>query len=185
MKDYNFFDAYLISQKQQKNFNSPLFYFILGLVLILGTSAGLLFLNSLVSDEYAALTGELQVLYESEAYQEAEVYKQSISSITEYDQYASSALDKIESGKILGTVFLKKLTEALPTSTSLISLNATTATVNLTANVPTKSAAAELLLRMENSGLFWQISLSSAVLADETGTYTATYDGILKAGDLK
>jgi Tfp pilus assembly protein PilN len=183
MRDYNFFAAYQKKRSQQFNFNSPLFYFILVVLLILGVSGGLLVQNSMLSDAYKSLSIKLTTLQESNSYQEADVYTQSIRAMTEYDQYASSALENIQGGYILGTGFLGKMAAAMPSSTSLTSLNANTATVNFTANVPTKAAAAELLLRMQESQLFWQISLNSAVIANETGTYTATFDGVLKAGD--
>lgn len=183
MREYNFFDAYQKKRSQHFNFNSPFFYFILVMLVILGVSAGLLVQNSMLSDAYASLSTELTSLQESNDYREADVYTQSIHAMTEYDQYASSALENIQGGSILGTGFLGQFTAAMPTATSLTSLNANTATVNFTANVPTKAAAAELLLRMQESQLFWLISLNSAVIANETGTYTATFDGILKAGD--
>lgn len=182
MRDYNFFEAFQKKRSQQVSYRSPIFYFILVLLLILGLSGGLVVQNIMLSNTYASLSSELQAVYESSAYQDADQYTKSIQAMNEYDQYATTALEKIQTGHILSTSFLAKFTSAMPATTSLTSLNANTATVNFTAAVPTKSAAAELLRRMQESDLFWQVTLNSAIIANETGTYTATFDGVLKAG---
>lgn len=183
MRDYNFFDPYEKKWSPEINFTSPGFYSLLILLLILGVTVGAFVQNKMLADEQALLSTELNALKESPLFQEAEAFNQSLGALQEYDQYAATALEKIDEGSILGTNLLNKLSSAMPSSATLTSLNATTATLTFTASIPTKAAAAELLLRMEESGLFRQIAINSVVIAGDAGTYTATLNGIVKAGD--
>lgn len=185
MRDYNFFDPYLKKKGLSINFKSPVLFFFLVLLLILGASGALVYQNMMLNDQKAEVSVALQTLYAGDEYKEAETLTKAISAMSEYDQYAAMALEKIEKGSILGTAFFERFTSALPSTVSLTNLDANTASASFSASVPTRKAAAELLLRMEATKLFQQIRLNSVVTDIDNGGYSATFDGVLKAGESK
>lgn len=183
MRDYNFFEPYLKKKNLSINYKSPVLYFFLAILLILGTSAVLVGHNMLLNNQKTEVSIALQTLYAEEEYKKADELTKTISAMSEYDLYAGTALEKIEKGSILGTEFLNRFSKALPSTVALTNFDANTASASFSASVPTQKAAAELLLRMQDSKLFQQILLNSLVADNDNGGYSATFDGIIKAGE--
>lgn len=182
MRDYNFFEAYQKKRNLSFNIKSPVFLGLIVIVLIIAVSGGSLIQNAVLAAKLSASADELGTLQASKEYQEAVKLQDSIAAMTEYDQYAGSALERINQGKVINTEFLKKLTAVLPSSTNIQSVNLTRVNAVFNINVPNQKAAAELVANLDRSGLFLQTTLAS-VNSQETGGFVATVNCILKAGD--
>lgn len=183
MRDYNFFEPLQHRKKIHINVKSPVFLGFIVILLILCTSAALVAENKLVQTQLEAAKEELNAVQASPEYQEAVQLQNSISALMEYDQYASAALERIESGKsILNTGFLRSLSGAIPSTASLKGVNMTSANASLFFQVPDRRSAAELKYDLDRSGLFLQTTLVS-VTTEAGGGFLATLNCILKAGE--
>lgn len=185
MRDYNFFEAYQKKRELSINAKSPVFLGILVILLILALSAGLVIQNIVLASRMTAAAEKLSELQASEEYQKAIKLQDSISAMSEYDQYAESALSRIQKGDVLGTEFLKNLSGVLPSSANIQSVNITRANATLYINVPNQKAAAELVGNLDKSGLFQQTTLISVTKNEESTTFVALINCILKAGEDK
>ena len=183
MRDYNFFEAYHKKKGLDINVKSPVFLGIVVILLILAFSVGLLIQNVILAARLTSTVIELSNVQATEEYQKAIVLQNSISSMTEYDQNAGSALGRIQMGKVLNTEFLKKLSDVLPSTANIQTINLTRTTATLYINVPNQKAAAELVGNLDKSGLFLQTSLVSVTKDESTGAYVALINGIVKAGE--
>lgn len=182
MRDYNFFEAYQKKRNMSFNIKSPFFLGLIVIILILAVSGAMLIQNAVLSAKLSAAAEELGALQAGAEYQEAVKLQDSIAALTEYDQYAGSALERIHQGKVINTEFMKKLTAVLPSSTSIENVNLTRVNAVMNVNVPNQKAAAELVGNLDRSGLFLQTTLAS-VNSEESGGFIATVNCILKAGD--
>ena len=183
MRDYNFFAFCQQKKGFRVNIKSPAFLGFIVILLILTASGGIVVQNAIVKAELADATEKLHAAQASSEYQETIELQQSIDSLTEYDQNASIALERIETGKsILNTGFLKALSGVIPSTVSLQSAKMTSANTSFTFHTPDRRAAAELLHDLDHSGLFLQTTLVS-VTSDESGGFTASINCIIKAGE--
>lgn len=183
MRDYNFFEPLQRRKKIRINIKSPVFLGFVVILLILFASAWLVVENKLVEAQLMSAKEELNTVQASPEYQEAVQLQNSINALAEYDQYASSALSRIEAGKnILNTGFLKNLSGSIPSTVSLRGANITSANAAFYFQVPDRRAAAELKHDLDNSGLFLQTMLVS-VSTESGGGYIASINCIIKAGE--
>lgn len=183
MRDYNFFESCQRRNDIHVNLKSPVFLGLVVILLILVASAGLVVQNTMIKAKVTKATETLNALQSSAEYQEAVQIQESITALTEYDQYASNALSRIESGKILSTGFLTALSAAVPSTVSLQSANVTTANAAFYFQVPDQATAAELVYDLDHSGLFLQTTLVSVTSGGSAGGFTAAVNCILKAGE--
>ncbi len=183
MKDYNFFDEFQKRNKIHINFTSPAFLGVLVIALIIVFSAGLMLYNTILGARLTSLTEDLTAIHESQEYQKADELQKKIGALTEYDQYAGTAYEKIKSGDVLGTDFLYAFSRILPSSVSLQNASINRATATFTFTVPDRQAAAELVKHIDESDLFVQTTLISVVSQQGAAGYTAVINSILKAGE--
>ncbi len=183
MRDFNFFEAYQMKRGLGFNAKSPVFLGILVILLILASSGSLLIRNVVLAANLSAEAAELQDIQMSEEYQEANRLQKAIGAMQDYDQYASSALSRIEEGDILNTEFLRMLSQAMPSAVSLESASLTRQSASFAFRAPNRKAAAELMDSLEHSGLFLQTSLLSVSSETDVPGYKAEISGVIKAGE--
>jgi hypothetical protein len=85
----------------------------------------------------------------------------------------------------LNTEFLKKLSSSIPSTATIQSVNVTRVNADLYFSVPNEKTAAELVARLEESGLFLNTTLISVSKNEDGITYVANVNCILKAGEVK
>lgn len=188
MKDYNFFER--TRQKREKDVStgsdskSSVLVFLFSLILILGTSGGLVLKNKLASSKLESEKEELLVIESSEAYRAADVFQKKIELLDQYDAGATLALERIEKGKILNTGLLSTISNQMPENTHLIEATVTRTYTTFRFYTPSLSAAAELLNSLDNSGLFVSTSLVSIDKDnnEEIG-YIAEISVVMKVGE--
>lgn len=182
MRDYNFFESFQRRKKTHINVKSPVFLGLVVILLILAASGGLAVQNTFIKSELSDATEHLNKLKTSPAYQETIQLQESIDALTAYDQSASIALAKLESGKnILNTRFLKNLSDVIPSTISLQAANITSANASFYFQAPDRKAAAELVHGLDHSGLFLQTVLVS--VTGEEGGYAVSINCIIKEGE--
>lgn len=185
MRDYNFFEHYQRRKDASINFKSPFFFGIIIILLIIALSAGLLVRDKVLSARLSDLQSQLQTIQSSAEYQAADQISKRISAMSEYDQYAATALDRIEQGDVLGTEFMNDLSGILPSSVILQSASINRATASFVFTVPDRKAAAELIKHFDESELFIKASLTSLTAQQDVNNFTATIDCVLKAGEVQ
>jgi len=184
MRDYNFFESCQKRKGFHINIKSPIFLGFVVILLILAASGAAVVQNTVVKAELADTREELAALQTSPEYQEMIELQNRISALTEYDQYASMALEKIETGKrILNTGFLRKLSGVIPSTAALQSANFTSANAAFSFQVPDRETAAELIHDLDHSGLFLQTTLVSVTSTGDGGGFTASINCTIKAGE--
>lgn len=183
MRDYNFFENYQRRKESSINYKSPFFFGIVVILLIVILSAGMFAREKYMSVKLENLKFELITIQSSPEYQTANQISKSISALTEYDQYAATALDRISQGNILGTSFMNDLSAILPSNSSLESASINRATASFVFNVPERRTAAELVKHLDESELFIKTSLKSLNFQQDVNRYSVNIDCILKAGE--
>lgn len=185
MRDYNFFETCQRRKDIHINMKSPVFLGFVVILLTLIASGGIMVQNAVIKSQLTDMTESLNIVQASPEYQKAIQLQNSITALTEYDQNASAALERIRTGKgILNTVFLKNFSDVIPSTVSLQSASMTSVNAAFTFRTPDRRAAAELVHDLDHSGLFLQTTLVS-VTSDGSGGFTASINCIIKAGEPK
>ena len=183
MRDYNFFEAYQKKRSLSIDLKSPVILGTIAIIIILLFSGGLFTRNIILGTNYALKAQELSEIQASDEYQKAQELQNKISAMTEYDQDAAAALNRIKQGDILNTKFLNQLSQAMPSNVSLTTANLTRQSANFTFSVPDRKAAAELYQNLDQSGLFLQTTLVSVSSNSDTPGYMTQISGVIKAGE--
>jgi hypothetical protein len=184
MRDYNFFSAYDKKKGLDINPKSPYFIALIIVIVAVLASAGLVIRNMVLNDQLADLNDEIGMIQASAEYQEALDASSDLDRMKEYDGYAQIVLHDFEKHDLLGTDVLDALAATMPSNTAarLISFNNETMTGDFL--VPDRRTAAELLLRLEESGLFTSVYSPSLSLNDDNPGYTLTVECQMKEGEL-
>lgn len=183
MRDYNFFSAYDKKKELRIGPSSP--YFIAGIILVLAVlaTAGLVGRNMLLERDIQALQDETAALQATASYQEAQALNAAWNSLVDYETSADAALADFEANDVSATAFLDRLTAALPSTVTLDSISADHAYMMATFQVPDKRTAAELVLRLEESGLFESVHMPSVSQRQGQVAFLASVNCVRKAGE--
>ena len=154
MRDYNFFSAYDKKKELKISPSSP--YFIAGIILLVAVlaTAGLVVRNVLLEGQIQDVRDEITALQSSQEYADAMGLQAAMDALTQYERSADVVLADFERSDMLGTELLDQLAATVPATAVVTSMSLTNANFAATYTVPDKKAAAELILQMENSGLF-------------------------------
>ena len=185
MRDYNFFEHYQRRKESSLNFKSSFFFGVIIIILIIVLSVGLLVRERYLSAKLDDLKSQLMTVQASAEYQVANQISKNINAMSEYDQYAGEALERINQGDLLGTAFMNDLSEILPSSATLESASINRATASFIFNVPDRKTAAELAKHLDESELFIKTSLKSLNFQQDVNNFSVTIDCILKAGEVQ
>lgn len=183
MRDYNFFEPYQRRKGSGIKLTSPFFFGIVVIFLILALSGGLLIRDRMLADELQGLQEQLIAIQSGAEYQAADQVSKRIGTMSEYDQYAATALERIHQGQVLGTAFMRNFTALLPVGATLENASIHRATASFEFEVQNRRIAAELLKHLDESELFVKTSLKSLVLLQDVNRFTAAIDCTLKAGE--
>lgn len=185
MKDYNFFEIYESKKGMQINPKSAYFVGALILLICVGLSVGLVARNLILSYQINDMAQKLADIKVSTKYIQANKLRVSIDSMTEYDKSAEIALEKFYSNQIIGTSLLEKISSALPSTISMVSFKMNNTLADISFQVPTRKAGAELILSLKNTGLFKDVALIS-VFGTQDGTGFMVYTAcIMEEGEIK
>ena len=195
MRDYNFFEPYQKKSGVSFNPKSTGFVSMIMILIITGTSVGIIAANKMLESDVESAREELSKIQSSEEYKAADELQKTIDVLTKYDENANIALERIKKGDLLGTKFLTTLSNSIPKTVKIQEANITRTVSNISFYVPNRSTAAELLDSLDKSGLFVHTFLSSIEKEGETGEvaeegraavaagYTAQISMVMKAGE--
>lgn len=182
MRDYNFFSAYDKKKELKISPSSP--YFIAGIILLVAVlaTAGLVVRNMMLENEIRALQDETAALQATAEYAEAIDLQKKWDSLLEYEKNADVVLADFETHNVLGTAFLDQFSASLPATAAMLSMNLNHATMTGTFQVPDKRTAAELILQLEDSGLFQSVHSPNISQTEGQTGYTVVIECERKAG---
>lgn len=181
-RDYNFFESYQQKASSGIQIKSAGFLTILMLLAIAGASIGLMAQTRVLQSDVSEAKAELSAIQTSAEYITANELQQAIDLMTKYDENAAVALKRIEKGNLLGTKFLTTLSDAMPETAKIQEATVTRTFTNVKFYVPSRTAAAELLDSLDQSGLFVHTSLAEIAKTGEIG-YIADINMVMKAGE--
>jgi Tfp pilus assembly protein PilN len=139
----------------------------------------------ILTDQIAELNDEIAVIQASAEYQEALALQSEMETLTEYEKGADLVLADFERQNTLGTSVLDQLTASLPANVNISSMNLNHAAFTATFNVPDRRTGAELILRLEESGLFQYVHTSSLTQTDEQPGYSMYVECERKVGEIE
>lgn len=185
MRDYNFFSAYDKKKELKISPSSP--YFIAGIILLVAVlaTAGLVVRNMLLESDIQALQDETAALQATAEYQEAMQAQQALDRLNEYEINADAVLTDFENHDLLGTTFLDQLTASLPNNVTTLNLSMNNAAFMGNFRIPDRKTGAELILRLEESGLFSEVHTSGLTQAEGLAGYTISIQCEVKAGEVE
>ena len=182
MRDYNFFEPYQKKSGVSFNPKSTGFVSMIMILIITGTSVGIIAANKMLESDVESAREELSKIQSSEEYKTTDQFQKSIDAMTKYDENANVALLRIEKGNLLGTEFLTTISNSMPETVKIQEASITRTFSNIKFYVPNRKAAAELLDSLDKSGLFVHTFLSLVEKTGEAG-YIAEINMVMKAGE--
>lgn len=182
MRDYNFFEPYQKKSGASFNPKSTGFVSMIMILIITGTSVGIIAANKMLESDVESAREELSKIQSSQEYKATDELQKTIDVLTKYDENANKALLRIEKGNLLGTEFLTTIANSMPETVKIKDASITRTFSNIKFDVPNRKAAAELLDSLDKTGLFVHTFLSSVEKSGETG-YIAEINLVMKAGE--
>lgn len=183
MRDYNFFSAFDKKKGLDINPKSPYFIALIIVIVAVLATAGLVVRNTMLGSQIAELNDEIATIQASAEYQEAQALNQELSQLVEYDKSAEIVLADFEKHDVLGTAVLDQLTASLPTNVITLSLSMNNSAMMANYRIPDRRTGAELILRLEESGLFSMVHASGLTQAEGQPGYTINIQCEMKAGE--
>jgi Tfp pilus assembly protein PilN len=185
MKDYNFFSAYDRKKTVTVDPKSPFFLAFLLLAIAFVLSTGLVVRNLMLTTQLNHLNDQIAATKESKDYIEAFSHREALDTLAEYDKGAEMVLADFMDHNVLGTVLLDRLSAVLPATVTTTNFSLNHARLTATYAMPNKRTGAELLLNLEDSGLFtWVHSPGIIQNEGETG-FIMFVECELKAGGVE
>lgn len=185
MKDYNFFELYEKKKKIDISLKSPYFVGAMILFICIILSIGLTLRNVYLTYQINDLNqkyGEIQL---NPQLAEANRLQTSINAMGEYDISAELALNKFYNNKIIGTDLMNQISAAIPSVVSINSFKMDNSLADISFQVPSRKAAAELILSLKKTGIFQDVVLIS-IFSNQQGSGFVAYTAcIMKAGEAK
>ena len=185
MRDYNFFSAFDKKKGLDINPKSPYFIALIIVIVAVLATAGLNVRNMILNNELGDLQLAVENIRASAEYQEALALQSEMETLSEYEKGADIVLADFERQNALGTTVLNQLTASLPATSSIITMNMNHATFTATLNVPDRRTGAELILRLEESGLFQMVHASSLTQAQGQTGFVMAIECERKVADFK
>lgn len=182
MRDYNFFSAFDKKKGLDINPKSPYFIALIIVIVAVLATAGLVVRNVLLESKIAELQDEIAVIAASTEYQEALKQQEELNNLEEYEKYADIVLSDFQQHNIIGTDILDQFTASLPSTVTTISMSINNATMTANFSAPDKRTVAELLLRLEESGLFSSVHAPNIAQVDGQTGFTVAVECEMKAG---
>lgn len=185
MRDYNFFSFY--ERKKGINIDPKSSYFIAIIMILVFSllSIGLVVRNVILTSQLNERNGEIILLQESAEYKEAQAFRNALDKMAEYEQGADIVLADFESQNVLATSILDQLTAALPTTVTATTLEFNHAALTGIFTLPDKKTCAELLLRLEQTGLFSSVHAPNLFQSEGQAGFIVVVECEMKAGDIQ
>lgn len=185
MRDYNFFSAFDKKKGLDINPKSPYFIALIIVIVAVLATAGLVIRNMVLTDQIAELNDKIAVMQTSAEYQEALKLQSALSNLAEYEKGADIVLADFKSSNVLGTAVLDQLAASLPSTAVMLNLKLNHEQLTGTIGVPDKRTAAELILRLEESGLFSSVHAPNVFqIAGQPG-FVVSVECEVKAGEIQ
>ena len=184
MRDYNFFSIYEKKRDFIFNIKSP--YTISGIIILLCIllSAGFIIRNMILENNIQEMQAQIDSIQKSSDYKEANELNNRIDAMNKYEQIADIALENFQAADTLDSELINNLFKGIPANAVITDFTIINTGFSMSCNVPSRKAAAELVLGLKGTNLLHEVQLISVSL-QEGNTYKAMLDGVLKVGDQK
>lgn len=185
MRDYNFFSAFDKKKGLDINPKSPYFIALIIVIIAVLASAGLVIRNMVLIDQIAELTDQTVAIQTSQAYKDARELQLALEYMAEYETNADIVLADFENSNVLGTAVLDQLTASLPSTAAMLNLKLNHEQLVGNISVPDKRTAAELILRLEDSGLFSSVHAPNVFQVAGQPGFVVSVECEVKAGEVQ
>lgn len=183
MKDINFFSIYSDKNSAGYKRKQLIKLGILVLAVILVLYAGLTVWLMTMEAKAQEINEYLMSPAVQESIAEYDRERAKLTAIEEYNMAADNLIGSMDKIYNLTTEKLGIITKALPVSGKFESLGYTSGEMAISINVPSLQSASQTLVRLEETGLFQQVSMHS-ITRDETGIYNCNISAVMKVGEI-